>query len=140
VTACRRATGTEVLIGVDGQRTDWESVAGSAAGAQVHLQVPDHGDPAGLGALWDGRPGERVILLNPSAGSAVAVLRPDPVWSCQVVTTVDPGLAAVLRGEAPADAARSLAAAIREATATLTVLGLDRPDGDVRARLALLAE
>lgn len=141
VAACSRASGTDALAGPDGGRTPWHVLVESASAGLVHLVLPDHGDPGGLGDLWDGQPGERILITGASPlASAVTVVRPDPVWSIRVHAEADPALLAGLRGAAASDAARLLAAAIREATASLSALGLDRPDPDVRARLARLEE
>ncbi len=138
VNGCRRASGTETLVGPDGHRTRWDAIAELAAGGTVHLLLPDHGDPAGLGQLWDGRPGERVLLLNTALEDTVTILQPDPTWCCREVAHTYPGHLVALRGEASSDAARLLAGAIREATGALAALGLDRPDREVRAQLANL--
>lgn len=138
VTACRRASGADVLAGPDGGRSPWELLVEIAAAGTVHLVLPDHGDPVGLGDLWDGRPGERIVIVTASEIPAVTLIRPDPVWSYRVVARAGSAHRAGLGSETPPDASRVLVAAIREATASLEALGLDRPDPDVRAQLARL--
>ncbi len=137
--ACRRASGADDLAGPAGGRTTWEQIAEAATGATVKLLLPDHGDPAGLGGLWDGEPGERVLILSSSRGPSVYLIRPDPIWRCQVVAApIDP--AVHLLGENPPEAARALVVALREATDVLTALGLDRPVPQIREDLERLEQ